>query len=381
MKYLPLIWAGLWRKPLRTIFTLLSIIIAFLLFGLLQGVNAAFTQGIEAAGVDRLIVESRIGFTESLPYADLAQIEAVPGVSGVAFASFFIAEYQEKKNAFAAFPVDPERYFALTPELSLPADQLDTFIHTRTGVVVGQALAVKYGWKIGDRLPLHSRNWTNRDGSADWNFEIVGIFRDAKGGSSDQLALFNHAYFDEARSVGKGTVGWYIVRIADPHQSVAIAAAIDQLFANSPDETRTMTEKEFGQAFLKQFGDINFIVVAIIGAVFFTLLFLTGNTMMQSVRDRIPEFAVLKTLGYSENLVLSLILAEALVLCIGAALVGLALAAVAFPQLKRFVGTAFLPTNVVLAGIAAAIALAIIVGLPPALRARRLSIVDALAGR
>jgi putative ABC transport system permease protein len=381
MRYFPLIWAGLWRKPLRTIFTLLSIIIAFLLFGLLQGVNAAFDGSVSAAGVDRLIVESRIGFTESLPYADLAQIEAVPGVAGVAFASFFIAEYQEKKNVLAAFPVDPERYFAMTPELSLPADQLDAFAHTRTGAVVGQTLATKYGWKIGDRLPLHSRNWTNRDGSSDWNFEIVGIFRDVKGGSSDQLALFNHAYFDEARSIGKGTVGWYIVRIADPHQSAAIAAAIDKLFANSSDETRTMTEKEFQQAFLKQLGDINFIVVAIIGAVFFTLLFLTGNTMMQSMRDRIPEFAVLKTLGYSENLVLLLILAEALVLCIGAALVGLALAALAFPQLKRFVGTAVLPTNVVLVGIAAAIVLAIIVGLPPALCARRLSIVDALAGR
>ncbi|MGB8842150.1 MAG: FtsX-like permease family protein, partial [Aliidongia sp.] len=286
-----------------------------------------------------------------------------------------------RKNVFPAFPVDPERYFALTPELSLPPDQLDALIHTRTGVVVGQALAVKYGWKIGDRLPLRSRNWTNRDGGSDWNFEIVGIFRDVKGGSNDQLALFNHAYFDEARSIGKGTVGWYIVRIADPQQSVAIAAAIDKLFANSSDETRTMTEKEFSQSFLKQVGDINFIVVAIIGAVFFTLLFLTGNTMMQSVRERVPEFAVLKTLGFSETRVLSLVLIESLVLCIVAALIGLALAALAFPQLQRVIGVSTLPSSVILLGLGIAVLLALIAGLPPALRARRLSIVDALAGR
>jgi|HubBroStandDraft_1064217.scaffolds.fasta_scaffold00128_51 putative ABC transport system permease protein len=381
MKYLPLIWAGLWRKPLRTVFTLLSIAMAFLLFGLLQGVNAAFEQGISAEGVDRLMVESRIGFTENLPYADLAQIEAVPGVTGVAFTAFFVAEYQERKNAFVAFPVDPLRYFALSPDFSLPPDQLDALVHTRTGVVVGQAMADKFGWKLGDQIPVHSRNWTRSDGSADWNFELVGFFRDRRDSTNERAAFFNYAYFDEARSQGKGTVGWYIVRIADPRQAVGIAAAIDKLFQNSADETRTMTEKEFAQSFLKQVADINFIVVAIIGSVFFTLLFLTGNTMMQSVHERVPEFAVLKTLGFPEGKILMLIMAEALVLCLAAALAGLGLAALAFPLLQRFVGTSVLPVGTILTGIGFAILLALAAGLPPALRARRLSVVDALAGR
>jgi putative ABC transport system permease protein len=381
MKYIPLIWAGLWRKPLRTVFTLLSVVIAFLLFGLLQGVNAAFDQSIAAADVDRLIVESRISFTEGLPYADLEQIEAVPGVSGVAFASFMVAEYQDRKNAMVALPVDPARYFAVTPELVVPPDQLDALIHTRTGAVVGQSLATKYGWKIGDRLPLHVRNWANRDGGSDWRFDIVGIFHNAKDSAQEQALVINHSYFDEARNTGKGTVGWYIVRIADPLQAVAIAAAIDKMFANSSDETRTMSEKEFSQSFLKQVGDINFIVVAIIGAVFFTLLFLTGNTMMQSVRERIPEFAVLKTLGFSETRVLMLVLTEALVLCLAAALAGLALAALVFPMLRQIVGVTSLPGSVIVTGLGCAILLALAVGLPPALRARRLSIVDALAGR
>ncbi len=381
MKYIPLIWAGLWRKPLRTVFTLLSVTIAFLLFGLLQGVSASFSHTVSESGVNRLIVESRIGFTEGLPYAYMAQIEAVPGVTGVAFESLFIGEYQDRKNVVPTIPIDPKRFFSVSPDLSLPADQLDALVHTQTGAVVGQQLATKYGWKIGDQVPLHSRNWANRDGSANWTFEIVGFYRDLRDASNERIIYFNHSYFDESRLIGKGTVGWYIVQIADPKQAVSIATAIDHLFQNSADETRTTTELAFAQAFLKQIGDINFIVIAIIGAVFFTLLILTGNTMMQSVRERVPEFAVLKTLGYSETHILALILVEALTLCLAAALVGLALASLVFPVLKGIVGSTALQPSVVLTGIACAVLLAVVAGTPPALRARRLSVVDALAGR
>ena len=381
MKYLPLIWAGLWRKPLRTIFTLLSIVIAFLLFGMLQGVNAALDQSVKSASVDRLMVQSRINFTEALPASYLPRLEGVPGVTGVAYASWFGPYYQDPKNFIFAFPIDPERYFGLYPNLKMPKDQLDAFVHTRTGAVIGEELATKYGWKIGDRVPLHSTIWTNREGNSDWNFDIVGIYSDPEDHSNEQIFFLNHTYFDEGRSFDKGTIGWYIVRIADPHQAAGMAESIDKLFANSSDETKTMTEREATQAFLKQQGDINFIATAIIGAVFFTLLFLTGNTMMQSVRERIPEFAVLKTLGFSETGVLTLVLAESLALCIAAALIGLALAELAFPFLKQLIGTASLPGSVILLGLAIAILLALVTGLPPALRARRLNIVDALAGR
>jgi putative ABC transport system permease protein len=380
VKFLPLVWAGLWRKRARTIFTLLSIVVAFVLFGMLQGVNAVFNNAVNAAAVDRLDVVSRVTFTEPLPYAYLSQIESIPGVAGVAYQSWFGTYYQDPKNFVFSFPLDPERFFPLFPELQLPKDQLAALVHTRTGAVVGRDLAKKYGWKIGDRVPLHSVIWTQAsNGSSDWQFDIVGIF---DGPSADASSFFfNHSYFDEARAFSKGKVGWYIVKVKDPTSAMQVAAAIDKRFANSPDETKTQTEKEFSQSFIKQQADINFIVTAILGAVFFTLLFLTGNTMMQSVRERVPELAVLKTLGFSGFAVVTLVLAEALLLCLIAALIGLGIAALIFPAMKDFIGEAHLPANVLILGVALAVLLALGTGLPPAWRTARLNIVDALAGR
>jgi putative ABC transport system permease protein len=380
VKFLPLLWAGLWRKRTRTIFTLLSIVVAFLLFGMLQGVNSVFNNAVNAAAVDRLDVVSRVTFTEPLPYAYLAQIESIPGVAAVAYQSWFGTYYQDPKNFVFSFPLDPERFFPMFPELHLPKDQLAALVHTRTGAVIGRELAKKYGWKIGDRVPLHSVIWTQAsDGSSDWQFDIVGIF----DGPTNQASsfFFNYSYFDEARAFSKGKVGWYIVKVKDPAEAMRVAAAIDKRFANSPDETKTQTEKEFSQSFIKQQADINFIVSAILGAVFFTLLFLTGNTMMQSVRERIPELAVLKTLGFTDLGVVTLVLAEALVLCVVAALLGLGIAAGIFPALKDFIGEAHLPADVLVLGAAVAVLLALATGLPPAWRAARLNIVDALAGR
>jgi putative ABC transport system permease protein len=295
--------------------------------------------------------------------------------------SWFGTYYQDPKNFVFSFPVDAQRYFDLYPEDHIPKEQLDALIHTRTGAVIGSELAKKYGWKIGDHVPLHSTIWTKSDGSSDWTFDIVGIYDDPDNAQRASQFLFNHAYFDEGRSFSKGTVGWYIVRIADPGKAAQIIQTIDNLFANSSDETRTLTEKENAQSFLKQLGDINFIVTAIVGAVFFTLLFLTGNTMMQSVRERIPELAVLKTLGFSDSGVLTLVLAESLLLCLIAAVVGLIAATAIFPILKDVAGVVALPRIVIALGLGAAVLLALISGLPPAWRARSLNIVDALAGR
>jgi len=381
MKFFPLIWAGLWRKKARTIFTLLSIVVAFLLFGMLQGVNSAFNNSIDKANVNRLTTVSKIAFTEALPYSYLTQIEALPGVSAVTWLSWFGSYYQDPKNFVFSFPTDPARFFDMYPEFVLPPDQLEAFKTKRTGAVIGTEVAKKYGWKIGDTVPLHSTIWTKTDGTSDWNFEIVGIFSDPADPAQANGFYFSHTYFDEGRSFGKGKVGWYIVRVKDPAQSAVIAENIDKLFANSQDETKTQTEKEFGQAFLKQLGDINFIVTSILGAVFFSLLFATGSTMMQSVRERIPELAVLKTLGFTDTGVLSLVLAEALLLCLTSAVLGLGLAALIFPALKSFVGVASLPGAAIAPGAGVAFALALITGLPPALRAQRLNIVDALAGR
>ncbi|MGH8444785.1 MAG: ABC transporter permease [Solimonas sp.] len=382
MKYFPLLWATLWRKKARTIFTLLSIVIAFLLFGMLQGVNAAFQQSVNSANVNRLITASRISLTEPLPISQKQLIEAVPGVVGAAYASWFGSYYQEERNFLFASPVDIDDYLKVVPEVKIDPAQVEELKRTRTGIIVGVDLLQKYGWKVGDRIPLHSTIWVKKDdGTSDWPFDIVGTYDFPTDRSQNNGALFNYTYFDEARTFGTGTIGWWIVSVRDPGQSAQIAGQIDKLFENSPDETKTQSEKEFTQSFLKQYGDINFIVKAILGAVFFTLLFLTGNTMMQAVRERIPELAVLKTLGFTDARVTALVLAESLLLCVIAAALGLLLASLLFPMLKSTLGVVKLPTSVLVSGAGIAILLALATGGLPALRAKRLVIVDALAGR
>ncbi len=379
MKYVPLMWAMLWRKKLRTSLTLLSIVIAFLLFGMLQGINAAFQEVIERSNVNRLIVMNRIALTESLPYSYLSQIESIPGVVIVSHESWFGPYYQDPKNLIAAFPVEANREFRAHPEIVIPKQQIDALEHTRDGVIVGAGLAKKYGWKIGDHIPLHSTIWVKAsDGNSDWDFDVVGIFEEPSNRTREDAMFFNYKYFDEARAFDKGSVGWYVVQLRDPGQSAQIAAAIDKRFANSPNETKTQTEKEFQQAFLKQIADISLIVTYILFAVFFALLFAVGSTAMQAVREQVPELAVLKTLGFSDTRVLVLVLLQALVLCVVAALLGLATANFLFPLLRDTLGVVKMPPSVIVEGVVMAAILAAATGVIPAWRAKRLVIVEAL---
>lgn len=384
MKYLPLVWAALWRRKPRTIFTMLSIVVAFLLYALLSGVNAAFNAGVEVAGADRLVTTGRYSLTQVLPFGHIQQVQSLPGVASVAGQSWFGGYYQKESNFFPQFPTQIEPYLAMYPEIVLPEDQKQAMLNTRTGAVIAKTLAERYGFKIGDRIPIIAGIWPLADGSNNWEFDLVGIFdtKNPKERSMYEMMLFHHEYFDEARQFGKGTIGWMVIRTRDPAQNEAVIKQVDDLFANSSNETRTQTEKAFNQAFVKQLGDIGLIMSSIIGAVFFTLLFLTGNTMMQSVRERIPELAVLKTLGYSDVGVLALVLAESLALCLLAALAGIGLAAILLPgiaaQLPGFSGLVLKPSAFA-GAMALAVLLALIVGLPPALRAMRLQIIDALA--
>jgi putative ABC transport system permease protein len=385
MKYLPLVWATLWRKKTRTIFTLLSIIVAFLLFGVLETVDYAFSHPVGVTGADKLITTNKYSITLSLPFADVQQIRAVPGVAEVTWITWFGGYYQESKNFIFALPVDTDTYFNLhLGEFVVSDAAMRAFNDTRTGALVNAALLKKFGWKVGDKVPLHSTIWTQKDGSLDWTFDIVGSF-DAKDETQQsqqaQTLLFHYEDFDEGRNFGKGTVGWFEERVSDPSQSESVAHRIDALFANSSDETKTQPAKEFSMAFIKQFGDIGFVLRAILGAVFFTLLFLTGNTMMQSVRERIPELAVLKTLGFGDDTVLGLVIGESVLLCVSAAAIGLALSYATLPILKQGLQGVELSARALLPGIGVAVLLALVVGLPPALRARRLAIVDALAGK
>jgi putative ABC transport system permease protein len=310
----------------------------------------------------------------------------VPGIAEVTWISWFGAYFQESKNFVFALPVDTGSFFNLhKDEFIVSSEELQAYQNTRTGALVNAALMKKFGWKVGDKVPLHSTIWTQKkDGSLDWTFDIVGSFsvKDPTQASAQaSTLLFHYELFDEGRSFGKGTVGWFEERVSDPSQSAAISKRIDALFANSPNETKTQPANDFTMAFIKQFGDIGFVLRAILGAVFFTLLFLTGNTMMQSVRERIPELAVLKTLGFGDGLVLELVLAESLLLCVIAAVIGLVMSFAALPIIKQGLQGVELSPRALIPGIGAAVLLALIVGLPPALRAMRLNIVDALADK
>lgn len=383
MKYFPLIWAGLWRKRVRTILTLFSVMVAFVLFGALHGVTAAIDGIIDVMSDTRLRIMSRVNITQPLPLAHLARISTVPGVEGVSYYNFFAGFYQEPGNGVQVGAIDPETLDAIYPELDLKPEYIEAMKRTRNGALVGMDLAAERGWKIGDRIPLGSAVWTRKDGTNAWDFEIVGTYGSTSGRMPTSELWINYPFFDEARAVGNGTVTLYFVKIADATRSAAVSEAIDALFANSMNETQTQNEKDWVRAQVAQIGDMGFFVNAIIGAVMFTLLFLTGNTMAQSVRERIPELAVLKTYGFSNAAVVSLVFAEALLLCAVAAGIGLAIASVIAPVIYREIGAGglALPWSVVATGLAISAGVAVVSALPPVWRVQRLNIVDALAGR
>jgi putative ABC transport system permease protein len=381
MKFLPLVWSSLWRKKARTIFTLLSIMIAFLLFGLLQGINAWLNAFGTESNANRLYVVSRVSQVQPLPSAYLHQIEAVPGIRQATYIAGITGFYQERTNSLLALATDVKTLFGLYPEWHVAPEQLAAMSRTRAGAIVAAPLLRTFGWKIGDRIPLRT-SVVKKDGSGDWDFEIVGTYDVPSTPAEANRILVNYAYFDEARLLERGTAWAFVVAVDDPARSAQICAAVDALFVNSAYETVTQDEKAYVQGQLRQLGDVSLMANAIVAAVLFTLLFLTGNTMMQSVRERTPELAILKTVGFSDRSVTLLVLIESVLLCVSAASLGLAAAAAVFPVTAALgIAGAALPFKVVAMGLAMAVALALASGLPPAWRAQRLVIVDALAGR
>ena len=386
MKYLHLIWAALFRSKTRTLLTLLSVIAAFLLFGMLDSVRVAFNSGGEVTGANRMVTASRLSLTQMLPYSLDAQIKSVPGVKKATFAAWFGGIYQDPKNFFPNFSVGPG-YLDLYPEFTLSAEQRKAWEADRSGAIVGEALAKKYGWKIGDTIPLQATIFPTK-GSNDWSFKLRGIFRvdDEARKGQEQMLLFHWNYFDESNDYVKGRVGWYIVQLDSAGSADRVSHAIDSLSANSDHETKTQTEEAFNQGFAKQIGDIGLIVTAIMAAVFFTLLLLTGNTMAQAVRERIPELAVLKTIGFSNRSVMWLLLAESILLVVLGGLIGLGLAPVLMKAAVAGSGgfiqlPSGLPAETIVIGLVLMLAFGVLAGLLPALRGMRLNIVDALAGR
>jgi putative ABC transport system permease protein len=388
VRFFGLVWAMLWRSRARTILTLLSLVTAFLLLGLIQAANSLFSGDQINLSAPILITQARVSFTSPLPMRLIPQVEAVPGVASVSHSQFFGGIYQDDpRNFFPQFAVNPARWIPTFPECVLPPEQEQAWRTTRTGAIIGPQLAKRFGWKVGDKIPLKSQIWPQKNGDRAWVFDLVGIFGDKVKDSCARIGnmYINYAYFDEARQFGQGGAGIIVVRIKNPDDAQQVGNAIDAMFENSPDETKTQTEKDFSLNFVKQIGNLKLILYSILGAVFFAILMLTGNTMLQAVQDRVPELAVLKTIGFTDGKVLGLVLAEALFLCVLGGLTGMLLSMGAMSALANIPGVNFPPMNanlqVWLFAAAAMLLLTLAVGLWPALRAWRLSIVDALAGR
>ncbi len=379
MRFLPLIWRNLLRKKTRTSLTLLSIFVSFVLFGLLTAIKTAFGMGVDLTGIDRLVMLNKVSIIQPLPISYKERIAATPNVVDVTYASWFGGIYQDPKNQFAQMAVEPAGYLRLYPEFIVPEEQKQAWFANRTGVLVGRALITKYGWKIGDRIPIQGTIYRTRDGST-WEFTVEGIYDGAEKGTDTTQFLFHYDYLNE--TMGRfDQVGWYIIRIDDPDKAAAIAENIDLRFANSPAETKTSTEKAFVQSFANQMGNIGAIVTGIVSVVFFTLLLVAGNTMAQAVRERTGELAVLKTLGFTDGQTMGLVLAESFVLAVVGGGAGLGLIywlTHSFNLGGTMLPALYMPAEALGWGLALVFLLGLVTGAIPAYQALRLTIVDAL---
>jgi putative ABC transport system permease protein len=384
MKFLPLIWRNLLRRKVRLIFTVLSLLIAFLLFGILMAIRAAFSMGVDIAGADRLMVIHRVSIIQPLPQSYGPKIRSTPGVTDLTHANWFGGYYQDPNNFIANMAVEPESWLRMYPEFELPEEQKKAWLANRAGAIVGIDTAKKYNWKVGDRVPLISPIYRKPDGSP-WDFVVEGIYDSTKLGVDKTQFFFHYNYMNEtlrAANVGfSDIIGWYVFRVADPATADQVAKRVDAMFENSAAETKTATEKVFTAEWAKQVGDIGAIMIAITAVVMGFILFVAGNSMAQSVRERINELGVLKTLGFSDGRVLALVLVESCTMAIVGGGLGLLLASAIIAQgdpTGGFLPIFHFPPRDLVFGVTLVLLLGLGTGLIPALQARRLKIVDAL---
>jgi putative ABC transport system permease protein len=376
VKYLHLIWTNLFRKKTRTLLTAGSFAVALFLFGILAVVDGAFQQGVDVAGVDRLVVLNRVSIIQPLPLAYRDRLGRIPGVTQVTFANWFGGVYQDERNFFPQFAIDQTTYRLMFPEFVVPDDQWQAFLGDREGAVVGEGLAERFKWKIGDRVPIKGTIF-----QGNWEFNIRAIYQGRRPHDDTMQFWFRWDYLDERRMFGKGWVGWYTVRIADPDDAVRLVKTIDEQFANSPAETKTDTEKAFAASFVKQMGNIQLLIMSVGSVVFFTLLLVTGNTMAIAVRERTRELAVLKAVGFSDAFVLILIIAETMVVAAVGGGVGLGLAKLFTLRGDPTGGLLplfYLPADAIAIGLGLALGVGLLAGILPAVSASRLRVVNAL---
>jgi putative ABC transport system permease protein len=379
MKFARIIWANLLRKKVRLLLTLGSFAVALFLFIFLAVVRDAFNRGADVAGADRLVVINRASIINPIPLSYRDKILRIPGVKAVTHNNWFGGTYIEEKNFFPQFVIDPAAQRDVFPELIVPDDQWNNFIKDRQGAIVGATTAERFHWKIGDRIPIK----TTLYGGGSWEFNLDGIYHGKRPQADETQFWFQWDYFEEkVPEAVKGQIGWYVLRVDNPDDSPRIAKAIDDEFTNSPFETKTQTESAFAASWVKQFGNIQTLIVSIGTVVFFTLLLVTGNTMAISVRERTSELAVFKAIGYTDRSILFFVLAEALVIALIGGGLGMLFALIAVPALSK--ALAGLLPSIVLApsmlvfGLGVAIFTGILSGLLPGLSAMQLRIVNAL---
>jgi putative ABC transport system permease protein len=384
MNMLALAWSGLWAKPMRTWLTLVSLVVGFLLFGLLQGLHTAFALATSRTKADRLLMSPR--FEAPLPQSYLSQIQQVPGVKEVTWTGFLPVSYQDPRNGFVVISTEPVSFLRVRDEYVVEPAQLQALLATRSGMLVLESLAQRFGWKIGDKIALNSFD-PRLDGTP-WTFDVVGFVTNPSNPGSVPFALANYNYVNASRTNLKNRVTRFVVRVDDARRSLDTAEAIDKQFASSEAPTRTQQENEFAQSDMATIGDVQKLTVAITAAVLFATLFMTGNVVRQGARERTPQFGMLKSLGFSDSKVLALVITEAVLLCLLGAIIGLALTMVAFPyianylpNLSGYLGTPRLSGRVLLLGVVTALALTVASAGLPAWRAMRLNIVDALRTR
>jgi putative ABC transport system permease protein len=377
-----LILSNLFRKKLRAVLLICSILSAFLIFGLLGSFYKAWNAGVDMAAADRMIVVNKINFTVSMPIAYLNKIRNVEGVKKAAQASWYGGYYQDPRNFVQTFAVDPESYMSLYPELIMPDEQRQAFYTKRNCLAVGTDTAQQYGWNVGDNIPLKSNIWIKNDGTDAWDFNICAIFDGKEASVAANYAIFNYKYFNEELSFGKDMVGWVIISTGNSDQNDAVADRIDALFANSPAETETSSEAAFSKAFLAQFGNISLILTLVIGAAFVTILVIVGTTMVMAIAERTKEIAVMKTLGFTAPRIFRMILGESLLLSLFGGLIGLGLAYLAVQgiaaALASFVPGMAMSGQLAALAIGLMIVLGLVTGFLPALKAMNVKIVDAL---
>ena len=380
MKFRGLIFANLFRKKLRLILTILSFAVALFLFAFLAVVRGAFTRGADIEGADRLVTINRVSIIQPLPLAYRDKIQRIPGVEAVTHNNWFGGVYQDEKNFFPQFVIDVENQRKVIPELVVPEDQWQNFVKDRQGAIAGAKTAQRFGWKIGDRIPIKA---TIYGGNGTWEFNLDGIYHSTHTGGDESQFWFQWDYLEErVPERFKGNVGWYVIKLDSPDHAVSVAKAIDEMAANSSFETKTETESEFAASWVKQFGNIQFLIITIGSVVFFTLLLVTGNTMAISVRERVGELAVLKAIGFSDRWVLFFVLAESLTIALVGGALGLGLALLAIPALgaalNGMLPTLILSPAVLSLGLAIALFVGVISGILPGIGAMRLRVVNAL---